>query len=198
MTVLVDYGAGNTKSVMNTLDRIGTAYVLSYDHKVIEHSSRLILPGVGHAAAAMDQLKSRNLLTVLQEYKKPFLGICLGMQLMFEHSEEGDTPCLGLIPGIVRKFIPESMNKVPHMGWNDFTNDIGHHIFTGLGRLNTAYFVHSYYAALSEFTISSCNYIVPFSAAVSTKNYTGIQFHPEKSGAAGQKILTNFINLNNE
>ncbi|MBK8053641.1 MAG: imidazole glycerol phosphate synthase subunit HisH [Saprospiraceae bacterium] len=196
MTVLIDYGAGNTKSVMNALDRIGAPYILSSDKEIIDHSSRLILPGVGHAAAAMEQLKSRNLISTLRNYRKPFLGICLGMQLMFDHSEEGATPCLGLIPGIVKKFISDSVNKVPHMGWNDFTNDKGHYIFDGTDGANeAAYFVHSYYVSLSEYTISSCNYIIPFSAAVSFENFTGIQFHPEKSGAAGQNILYNFTNL---
>jgi glutamine amidotransferase len=198
MTVLIDYGAGNTKSVMNALDRIGAQYKLSSDLNVIADSSRLILPGVGHAAAAMEQLKSRDLVSVLQNYKKPFLGICLGMQLMYEHSEEGDTTCLGLIPGIVRKFEANSLQKVPHMGWNDFSNVSGHYTLTGLDFGSTAYFVHSYYASLSAFTISECTYILPFSAAVSYENYTGIQFHPEKSGATGQKILSNFINISDD
>ncbi len=198
MTVLIDYGAGNTKSVMNALDRIGAQYKLSSDFNVIADSSRLILPGVGHAAAAMEQLKSRDLVSVLQNYKKPFLGICLGMQLMYEHSEEGDTTCLGLIPGIVRKFEANSLQKVPHMGWNDFSNVSGHYTLAGLDFGSTAYFVHSYYASLSAFTISECTYILPFSAAISYENYTGIQFHPEKSGATGQKILSNFINISDD
>ena len=198
MTVLIDYGAGNTKSVMNALDRIGARYKLSSDHSVIAESSRLILPGVGHAAAAMEQLRSRDLIAVLQNYKKPFLGICLGMQLMYEHSEEGDTACLDLIPGIVRKFEAHPLQKVPHMGWNDFSNESGHYALQGLDSGSTAYFVHSYYASVSAITISTCDYIKQFSAAVSYENYTGIQFHPEKSGSAGQKILSNFINTSDD
>lgn len=194
MTVIIDYGAGNTRSVMNTLNRLGVDYVLTSDIATISNSERLILPGVGHAEAAMTQLKNRSLVDVLKNYKNPFLGICLGMQLMFEYSEEGDTRCLGLIPGEIKKFITHSKNKVPHMGWNDFSNECGHFVFEGLKSKETAYFVHSYYADVSDHTISKCDYIIPFSAAVAFNNFVGIQFHPEKSGTIGQTILHNFIN----
>lgn len=198
MTVIIDYGAGNTQSVMNALDRIGTPYTLSMDQSIIAAASRLILPGVGHAAAAMSQLKARNLISTLQNYKKPFLGICLGMQLMFEYSEEGNTSCLGVIPGMVKRFEPSHNHKVPHMGWNDFSIDTEHFVLSDLNDICTAYYVHSFYAPISEYTVSTCEYILPFSAAVSYENYTGIQFHPEKSGAIGQQILANFINFSDD
>lgn len=198
MTVIVDYGAGNTRSVMNTLNRLGVDYVLTSDIATISNSERLILPGVGHAEAAMTQLKNRGLVDVLKNYKKPFLGICLGMQLMFEYSEEGDTKCLGLIPGQIKKFLPNGTNKVPHMGWNDFSDECRHFVFGGLNSKETAYFVHSYYAEVCDHTISICDYIVPFSAAVAFNNFVGIQFHPEKSGTIGQTILNNFIKYSSE
>ncbi|MBK8519108.1 MAG: imidazole glycerol phosphate synthase subunit HisH [Saprospiraceae bacterium] len=197
MTVIVDYGAGNTRSVMNTLDRIGAKYTLSSDSGKIRDSERLILPGVGHAGAAMLQLNKRNLINVLQEYKNPFLGICLGMQLMYEHSEEGNTTCLGLIPGIIKKFKPDLAHKVPHMGWNDFYPVADNLLFSGLDSAISVYFVHSFYAENSEFSIGSCNYKILFCAAVGYNNFYGLQFHPEKSGSMGQCIIRNFLKMEN-
>lgn len=193
MTILVDYGAGNTRSVMNALDRIGAPYILSSDHKVIANAERLILPGVGHAGAAMSQLRAYDLISVLRDFQKPLLGICLGMQLLFEFSEEGSTICLGLLTGKIKKFTTDGPYKVPHMGWNDFVHDQDHYIFDGLCKVESAYFVHSYFAEISDYTLASCHYIKPFSAVIVHGNRIGMQFHPEKSGMLGHKLLSNFI-----
>jgi imidazole glycerol-phosphate synthase subunit HisH len=195
MTAIVDYGAGNTCSVINTLDRIGASYVLTSDPKILIDADRVILPGVGHAAAAMEQLHKSNLTEILKAIKQPFLGICLGMQLMFDYSEEGDTTCLGLIGGKVRRFIPVSGYKVPHMGWNDFLPDQNNALFSGMNASESMYFVHSYYAEKGDFTTGICDYTHPFTAAVQYQNFYGVQFHPEKSGNAGQKILENFLKI---
>jgi len=193
MTAIIDYGAGNTCSVINTLERIGASYVLTSDPEVIKEAARVIFPGVGHAAAAMEQLDKSNLINVLKDIKQPFLGICLGMQLMFRHSEEGNTSCLGLIAGEVRRFKPNDGHKVPHMGWNDFYPDQSNALFSGMNASESMYFVHSYYAEKGDFTIGMCDYTVPFTASVQYRNFYGVQFHPEKSGAIGQKILENFL-----
>ena len=195
MTVIIDYGAGNTSSVMNTLDRLGANYVLSSDISDILASERLILPGVGHAAQAMEALRSKELVATIQQYKKPFLGICLGMQVMYDHSDEGDTTCLGLIKGRIRRFVPKEQFKVPHMGWNDFIPTLSNPLFYGLSHEESVYFVHSYYASVSESSIGNCDYLGPFCAAVQYKNFYGVQFHPEKSGKVGQKILSNFMDI---
>ena len=195
MTVIVDYGSGNTRSVMNVLDRIGSSYILTSNPDIIKNSERLILPGVGHAKASMDQLKKRELLEVLQEYTMPFLGICLGMQLMFDHSDEGNTKCLGVIPGKIKKFVPNKESKVPHMGWNDFTVTTDCELFSGLNSSFPVYFVHSYYAEVSEHSIGTCDYIQKFSGAVRYRNFFGLQFHPEKSSVLGQQVIKNFIKM---
>lgn len=195
MTAIVDYGAGNTCSVINTLDRIGASYVLTSDPKILTASGRVILPGVGHAAAAMEQLHKSNLTEVLKAIKQPFLGICLGMQLMFDYSEEGNTTCLGLINGKVRRFSPASGYKVPHMGWNDFYVDQKNALFNGMNASESMYFVHSYYAEKGDFTTGICDYGHAFTAAVQYRNFYGVQFHPEKSGYVGQKILENFLKI---
>lgn len=192
-TAIIDYGAGNTQSVINALERIGADYLLTADPNVISEARRVIFPGVGHAAAAMEQLEKSNLIDVIRSIKQPFLGICLGMQLMFQHSEEGNTTCLGLIDGEVRRFKTNLGYKVPHMGWNDFYPDLHNHLFKGMNVSESMYFVHSYYAEKGDFTSGMCNYTVPFSASVQYGNFYGVQFHPEKSGTAGQKVLENFL-----
>ncbi|MFZ1749283.1 MAG: imidazole glycerol phosphate synthase subunit HisH [Saprospiraceae bacterium] len=192
MTVIIDYGAGNTQSVINALERLGISYKLTSEIDCIMSASRIILPGVGHAAAAMQQLNQRGLVDVLQQYDKPLLGVCLGMQLLYEHSEEGDTRCLGVVPGLVKRFSPQSGIKVPHMGWNDLQIEANHPLFEGLEITESMYFVHSYYAIFGDYTIGSCTYNFTFSAAIQYKNFYGVQFHPEKSGEKGQLILRNF------
>jgi glutamine amidotransferase len=195
MTAIVDYGAGNTKSVTNLLDRLGQKYVLTADESEICKADRLILPGVGHAASAMDSLGKSGLIPTLKSYQKPFLGICLGMQLMYDFSEEGDVDCLGIIPGSVKKIESDGHHKVPHMGWNTIQTDTGNPLFKDIPDQSYVYFVHSYYAAISKETIASCEYIFPFSAAVQYLNYYAIQFHPEKSGEIGQKMMENFCEI---
>ncbi|HMR89883.1 MAG TPA: imidazole glycerol phosphate synthase subunit HisH [Saprospiraceae bacterium] len=192
MTAIVDYGAGNTKSVTNLLDRLGQQYVLTADENEIRKADRLILPGVGHAASAMESLKKSGLIPTLKTYQKPFLGICLGMQLMYDFSEEGEVDCLGIIPGCVKKFESDGKIKVPHMGWNTIQTDIDNPLFENIPNHSYVYFVHSYFAAISKETIASCDYIFPFSAAVQYRNFFAVQFHPEKSGAVGQKMMENF------
>ena len=194
-TAIVDYGAGNTSSVINSLARIGAEYQLTSDPQIIKNAARVILPGVGHAGAAMEQLKKKNLITLLKTIEQPMLGICLGMQLMFEQSEEGDTRCLGIIPECIKRFESFKKFKVPHMGWNDFFPDMDNKLFLGLNSSESMYFVHSYFAEKGEFTTGICDYTKPFTAAIQYKNFYGVQFHPEKSGAIGQKILENFILL---
>jgi len=192
MTAIVDYGAGNTKSVTNLLDRLGQQYLLTADENQILMADRLILPGVGHSASAMDSLNKSGLIPTLKTYQKPFLGICLGMQLMYDFSEEGEVDCLGIIPGGVKKFESDGKFKVPHMGWNTIQTGIDNPLFENIPNHSYVYFVHSYFAAISKETIASCDYIFPFSAAVQYRNFYAVQFHPEKSGVLGQKMMENF------
>lgn len=184
--VIIDYGAGNTKSVKFALERLGLAPVLSNDKEVIAGADKIIFPGVGHAKAAMEVLTANGLHTFIPQLKQPVLGICLGMQLLCAHSEEGDIPCLGIIDETVKLFEPKL--KVPHTGWNQCRDAQGE---------ATAhyYFVHSYYVPVNPYTTLSCNYINDFSAAVQKDNFYGAQFHPEKSGLAGEQYLKWFLAL---
>ncbi len=189
---ILSYGAGNVASVQNTLERLGVNAFISDKPSELMQADRLIFPGVGHANYTMDTINSKGLDTVLTSFKRPILGICLGMQLMGRTSEEGNTLGLNLMDFNVKRFkIPE---KVPHMGWNNIevTNNP---LFKGVPSGSYFYFVHSYYAELSNNTIATCNYAIPFTAAVNKDNRFGVQFHPEKSGDAGVEILRNFINL---
>ena len=195
MTAIIDYDAGNTRSVANALERLNAPYIITSEVDAILACDRLILPGVGHAADAIEKLKSKNLIGLIQNYSKPFLGICLGMQLMFESSEEGDTDCLGILPGRVARFHAENDEKVPHMGWNDIRLINKTRLFHNSEMDQQYYFVHSYFAPVGDFTAASCDYINRFSAVVVKDNFTGVQFHPEKSGIAGQNILSNFLKI---
>lgn len=196
MIAIIDYDAGNTRSVINALRRIDADFILTDKQHLIEQSEKVIFPGVGHAFAAMDKLKKKGLIPVLKSCHQPFLGICLGMQLLFERSEEGDTACLDILKGAVKEFKPTPEMKVPHMGWN--TNKIYNkdnaHLFQGLDHCET-YFVHSYYAEIGTDTSTVCDYHIPFSASVEHDNFYGVQFHPEKSGVLGEQILKNFLSL---
>ncbi len=178
--VIIDYGAGNTRSVQFAFQRFGITPVLSFDKPEILSADKIIFPGVGHAKAAMDVLKEKGLDVLIPQLKQPVLGICLGMQLMCRFSEEGDTYCLGILNETVRLFEPKL--KVPHIGWNK-TNDSD----------NWYYFVHSYYVPQNKFTTLSCNYITEFSAAFRKDNFYAVQFHPEKSGKTGEEFLRKFI-----
>ena len=189
---IITYGAGNVASVQNALDRLGVKSLISDDRKTLEQCDKLIFPGVGHAAHAMENLSRKGLDKVLQDFRRPVLGICLGMQLMGSESEEGPTKGLGLLGFRVKRF--DISEKVPHMGWNSIEIK-DHPLFDGIENGSHFYFVHGYYAELFAGTIASTDYEIPFSAAVASGNYFGVQFHPEKSGPVGAKILENFVKL---
>ncbi len=194
MTVgIIEYNAGNIQSVQFALQRLGVTPVFSRNPEVLAKTDRLIFPGVGEASSAMQFLRQAGLDTLIASYRRPFLGICLGLQLMCEYSEENDTPGLGIFPVTVRRFPPR--DKVPHIGWNTIGSLLGP-LFRGVVEPSYVYFVHSYYAALSEFTVATTEYILPFSAALHRDNYWAVQFHPEKSGTVGERILRNFLELN--
>lgn len=195
MTAIIDYDAGNIKSVENALERIGAGYVLTADPAVIRSADRVILPGVGNDAEALASLRSKGLESVIKSLRKPVLGICVGMQIMCRDSEEGDAVGLGLFDSHVKKFIPAEDAKVPHMGWNAIGNLDGK-LFKGISSGEFVYFVHSYYPTLCPDTVATCRHAgVLFSAALKYENFYGTQFHPEKSGVTGEKILRNFLAL---
>ena len=192
---IIDYIAGNVQSVLFALERMGQNAFLSNDPDEIQAADKVIFPGVGEAQSTMNDLKKLGLDQVIPQLKQPVLGICLGMQLLCEYSEENNTPCLGVIPLKVKKFIPKlSEQKVPHMGWNQIQMD-GDRLFTGIADSSFVYFVHSYYVELGAYTSAKCDYIHPFSAAIQKDNFYATQFHPEKSGEIGAQILRNFIAL---
>ena len=194
MIGIIKYQAGNIASVSNALDRLGAEYTITDQPEKLDKTSAVILPGVGHAGAAMDDLRSRDLDIWIKNTTKPFLGICLGMQIMFESSEEGDSKTLGLIPGRLKKF-DSSKNKVPHMGWNQFNVLKEHPLIAGINDKQFLYYVHGYYAPNNEYTLASCAYITDFSAVVARNNFMGFQFHPEKSGQVGSLLLQNFLDI---
>ena len=195
MTTIIDYDAGNIKSVTNALSRLGVEYALTADPEAIRSSDRVILPGVGNAAAAMASLRAKGLEPVIRNLRQPVLGICVGMQLMCRRSEEGDVACMDIFDCDVRRFPPEEGVKVPHMGWNVLGN-LGGKLFRDLPDSPYVYFVHSYYAGLCQDTVATCRHgATMFSAALKYENFYGTQFHPEKSGSAGETILKNFLKL---
>lgn len=189
---IVKYNAGNIKSVTLALQRLGITPILTDSADELKAADKVIFPGVGEAGSAMRYLRKRGLDQLLPSLKQPFLGVCLGLQLMCSHSEEGDTTCLGIFPNKVKKFPPQ--DKVPHMGWN-LLECYGHPLFKELSEESYFYFVHSYYAELGEDTIGKSNYILPFSAVLQRDNFYAIQPHPEKSGKEGERFLENFLKL---
>jgi glutamine amidotransferase len=191
-TVIVDYGAGNIQSVLFALERQGVKALLSHDLEVIEKADKVIFPGVGHAAAAMEKLQASGVDQLLPQLTQPVLGICLGMQLMCNRSEEGNTKGLAIFDVEVKAF--EKKLKVPHIGWNTIAQLKGS-LFNEIEENAYIYMVHSYYAALSSKTIAVCQYDIPYSAALAKDNFFGTQFHPEKSSNVGNKILENFLAL---
>lgn len=196
--VIIRYNAGNIESVSNALKRLGVEAEITADAGAIRDAGKVIFPGVGEARSTMEYLRRHHLDELIVSLTQPVLGICLGLQLMCSHSEEGDTPCLGIFDEKVKRFVPEPgqefVTKVPHMGWNALTN-VKDGLFSKGHENNYVYFVHSFYAGLGEHTAATCNYIVPFSAALQKDNFYATQFHPEKSGPAGAAILQNFLNL---
>ena len=196
--VIIKYNAGNIESVNNALQRLGVNAEITGDHEKIKAADKVIFPGVGEASTTMAYLKREGLDKLIPELKQPVLGICLGLQLMCSYSEENDTPCLGIFDEQVKRFIPEPgmefVTKVPHMGWNNIT-DLKSDIFDTSLENQFVYFVHSYYAAVGKDTAAVCNYINPFSAALHRDNFYATQFHPEKSGTVGARILENFLKI---
>jgi len=190
--VIIDYEAGNVQSVKYALERLGVNAEISNCEKTIRQADKVIFPGVGEAAWAMKKLKETGLDQLIPQLKQPVLGICLGMQLMCAHSEEGNTKGLGLFPVNTLKFPAE--DKVPHMGWNQIRQLKGK-LFEGIETESYAYFVHSYYVPLNEYATAETHYIKSFSASLQKDNFYACQFHPEKSGDIGQEILNNFIKL---
>ncbi|MBO9700754.1 MAG: imidazole glycerol phosphate synthase subunit HisH [Sporocytophaga sp.] len=189
---IIKYNAGNTQSVSYALNRLGVDPIITDEPELLKAADKVIFPGVGEASTAMTYLKQRNLDKLIPEFKQPFLGICLGLQLMCQHSEENDVECLKVFPMSVKRFPPK--DKVPHMGWNSISN-LKDPLFKGVNEGEFVYFVHSYYAELSEYTIAQSEYILPFSASINKDNFYAVQFHTEKSGNTGEKILKNFLSL---
>ena len=199
---IVKYNAGNIFSVINAVKRLGIEPLLTDDREELMSSDKVIFPGQGEASNAMAYLKERNLDKVIRDLRQPVLGICIGQQLLCSHSEEGDTECIGVFPMEVKRFVPVNHeDKIPQMGWNQLL-----HLTTegrpvspllqGLSEGDFVYFVHSYYVPLhEEYTIATTNFTLDYSAAIQKDNFFATQFHPEKSGRVGERILKNFIEL---
>ena len=196
MIAIIDYDMGNLRSLENALDRLGATYCVTADPDTIRKADKVILPGVGHAGLAMDNLVERSLPEVIRSLRQPVLGICVGMQVLCRDSEEAPgKACLGVFDAHVRRFSPAPGCKVPHMGWNDLGNLEGK-LFKDMKSGAYVYFVHSYFAGLCPDTVATCRYAdVMFSAALRYENFYGTQFHPEKSGSVGESILQNFLAL---
>jgi imidazole glycerol-phosphate synthase subunit HisH len=194
MIAVIDYGAGNVASVANALTQLGENYKITNNEVEILGADKVIFPGVGEASFAIKQLHKLNLFPVLRVTKKPILGICLGMQLMVDYSSEGNVSCLGIFPGKVEKFNHEK-TKVPHIGWNDIQIQTESKLFNGIKSGERFYFANSYYVPQTGYTTSVTQNDVVFSASLEKDNCYGVQFHPEKSGDAGLKVIKNFVEL---
>ena len=205
---IVKYNAGNIYSVVNALRRLGVEPLLTDDAQQLQQADRVIFPGQGEARGAMDYLRQRGLDQVIRNLRQPVLGICIGQQLLCRHSEEGDTDCIGVFDADVKRFQPtKHEDKVPCMGWNSLrfaqtnneefgmNNDAVCPLFDGLGQEPYVYFVHSYYVPLCQDTAAVADYILPYSAAMHRDNFYACQFHPEKSGRVGERIISNFLEL---
>lgn len=190
---IVRYNAGNTASVTNALRRLGVEPLITDDPGMLASADKVIFPGVGEASTAMAYLREKKLDETIRSLKNPFLGICLGMQLLCRSSEENETECLGLIPRRVQKFTADGL-KVPQIGWNTIS-DLRSPLFRGVDEGAFLYFIHGYYVEIGRETIASAEYGVKFSAAAQYENFYAVQFHPERSGAAGRQILENFLEL---
>lgn len=192
---IIKYNAGNICSVDYALKRLGVAPIITADPEILRKADKIIFPGVGEALTTMEYLRAHRLDEVIQTLKQPVLGICLGMQLLCQHSEEGDTDCLGIFPADVKRFQPiRHEDKVPHMGWNTLSH-VNSDLFKGDLEGKFVYFVHSYYVPVNAFTAATTDYIQPFSASLHKANFYATQFHPEKSGSVGEQILKNFLQL---
>ena len=192
---VVKYNAGNIRSVDYALKRLGVEAVITADKEELQSADKVIFPGVGEAETTMNHLKATGLDELIKNLRQPVFGICLGMQLMCRYSEEGEVDCLNIFDVDVKRFVPQKHeDKVPHMGWKNIrkTNS---KLFEGFTEEEFVYFVHSFYVPTCDFTAATTDYIHPFSAALHKDNFYATQFHPEKSGKTGEKILTNFLNL---
>lgn len=192
MIAILKYNAGNTTSVENAVKNLGYKAVVTDDFSVLQQAQKVIFPGVGEASTTMNHLRERGLDQVVRSLKQPVLGICLGMQLLCEFSEEGNTQGLGIFPLQVKRFPPKGI--VPHIGWNNFTQLKGT-LFESISTTDDVYFVHSYYAEIGEHTVATTEYLLPFSSALQKENFYATQFHPEKSAGVGNQILKNFLEL---
>lgn len=194
---VIKYNSGNVQSVLYALERLGADAELTDDPAKIRAADKVIFPGQGEASTAMTYLKARKLDLLIKDLKQPFLGVCLGLQLLCEHTEENDTECLGVFPVKVKRFIPENSQefKVPHVGWNELENLTADPLLKDLPANPFVYYVHSFYAELSEFTIATTHYIHDFSAILHRDNFWAIQAHPEKSSTVGEKLLGNFLSI---
>ncbi len=191
MVAVIKYNAGNIRSVAFALERLGVDFKITDSHEEIQTADKVIFPGVGEASNTMNYLVQKNLDTVITNLKQPVLGICLGMQLMCTHSEENDTPCLGIFDETVKLFIPKEKEKVPHMGWNSLT--IKNEWLNSELNNQFVYFVHSYYVPINQNTSAVTEYIQPFSSGMKKNNFYAVQFHPEKSANTGEIVLRSFL-----
>lgn len=194
---IVKYNAGNIYSVVNAMRRLGVEPIITDDAEVLASADRVLFPGQGEASSTMAYIKEHQLDRIILDLKQPVLGICVGQQLLCKHSEEGNTDCMGLFPMEVKRFQPTCHeDKVPAIGWNRIElGDEPCKLFKGLGESPYVYFIHSYYVPVSQWTIATANYTLPFSAALHKDNFYATQFHPEKSGKVGEQILKNFIEI---
>lgn len=194
---IVKYNAGNIQSVLFALERLGLTAKVTDDTDELMNADKVIFPGVGAARSAMESLKEKGLDEVIKSLKQPVLGICVGMQLLFEHSEESHTECLGIIPAKVKLFAPPPLKgsyKVPQIGWNDIYN-LKTKLFKGVPEHSYIYYVHSYYAEMNPYCIATSNYVIEYCGAVQKDNFYGVQFHTEKSAEVGERILKNFLEI---
>lgn len=194
MIAIINYGAGNTASVANALCDFNFDVIVTNKKEDLKIAEKIIFPGVGEASFAMHKLKELDLLSLISGSEKPLLGICLGMQLLCSHSEEGNTDCIGVLDDYVKKFRSDSL-KVPHMGWNKVRFSEANALFRGIKQDSYFYFAHSYYIPSGSNTVAESSHGLPFSAAIQKNNFYAVQFHPEKSGEAGLLILKNFMEL---
>lgn len=194
MIAIIDYKMGNLRSVENALRRLGADFCVTADAAVIRSADKVLLPGVGHCGEAMQNLRDAGLIPVLRQLRQPVLGICVGLQVLCRDSEEGDTECIGIFDSHVKHFTPAPGLKIPHMGWNTLENT-EKKIFDGIRSGESVYYVHSYYPTLCPDTIATTTHGVMFSAALKYEQFHGTQFHPEKSGDVGERILQNFLKL---
>ena len=192
---IIKYNAGNICSVDCALKRLGITPVITADEALLRRADTVIFPGVGEAGTTMEYLREHGLDRIIRSLQQPVLGICIGMQLLCRHSEEGDADCLGIFDTEVKRFVSQRHeDKIPHMGWNSLSS-MDHALFSGVPKESFVYYVHSYYVPVNPATIDTTDYIVPFSAALHKANFYATQFHPEKSGSVGELVLRNFLQL---